>query len=166
MTRTKTTALSQGAIQLVPISQLINIPEGIPIPFDHLQIADLSTLPRDVTLVTFLGPSIKVLITKSAELRVKVVCKVSGDDPLAQKFGVKSIARTMSYASGLAPIDQEEAKRLPSLTSAGWKSPDEVAWQFTLPIGTTGGQLLAAVQSADEFIMKVTEDLLTNAPAK
>ncbi len=167
MTRTKSSWPSQAAKQLVPINQLIALPEGISIPFDHLEIADLSHLPRDVTLVTFLGPSIKVLITKGTTLQIKLMYKIGDDDALAQKYGVKAVVRAMSYSTKIVPVDPGETKRLPSLTGASWRLPDEATRQFELPVNMTGAEVLAAVRACDEFIVRTTEMLLAqNAEAQ
>ncbi len=167
MTRTKSSWPSQAAKQLVPINQLIAPPEGIPIPFDHLEIADLSHLPRGLTLVTFVGPSIKVLITKGTTLRVKLVYKIGDDDALAQKYSVKAVVRAMSPSIKVVPADPVETKRLPSLTGASWKLPDEATRQFELPVNMTGAEVLAAVRASDEFVVRTTEILLAqNAEAQ
>ena len=160
MTRTKTSWPSRAIRQLVPINQLISMPEGIFIPFDYLEIADLSALPRGFTFVTFVGPSIKVLITKDTVLRVKLIYKISNDDPLAKKYGVKQVVRAMSFSTRIVPVDQEQTTRLPSLTGASWKLPDEATRQFELPVNMTGAEVLDAVRSSDEFIVRTTELLL------
>ena len=159
MTKTKASSPARAAKQLIPINRLITVPEGIPIPFDHLEIADLADLSRGVTLVTFIGPSIKALITKDEVLRVRLVYKIDADDPLAQKYGVEAVVRAMSYTTKIVPVDQR-AKQLPSSTGGSWKLPDEVIREFELPTTMTGAQVLAAIRMSDEFIVRTTEALL------
>ncbi len=162
MTRTKSSWPSQAIKQLIPINHLITVPEGIPIPFDHLEIADLSALPRGLTLVTFVGPSIKVLITKDSVLRVKLVYKISGDDPLVQKYGAEAVVRAMNQTAEVVFTGRGQTNRLPSLTGASWELPDKATREFELPVKTTGAQLLAAVRSSDEFIISTAEMLLAH----
>ncbi len=159
MTRTKTSWPSQAIKQLIPIDQLITLPEEIPIPFEHLEIADLSTLPRGLTLVTFVGPSIKVLITKDIVLRVKLIYKIGIDDPLAQKYGVEAVVRAMNQTTEVV-LAGRHTDRLPSVTGASWRLPDRATREFELPVKTTGAQVVAAVRSSDEFIVNTAEMLL------
>ena len=147
---------------LIPIDQLITIPEGVAITPEQLRLADLSTIPHGIVLLTVAG-NLKVLISGKEQLVVKSSYTVRGDDPLAKRYGVKNTAAVMDQATGLIPSNEAEAATLPRLTSAGWKLPDEVYWEFRLPIITTGDELLAEVRAVGEFIIRTTEELLAAA---
>lgn len=149
-----------GTKQLIPINQLVTIPEGISIPFNHLELADLSNLPRGITLVTLIGPSIKALITKGTILHVKLVYKISFDEGLARQYGVDEVMRAMSYPAEMVFVDQEQKKVLLSTSGASWTRPNEVTRQFELPVTMTGAEVLAAVRASDEFIVRTAEAVL------
>ena len=150
---------------LIPIDQLIKIPEGVPITTEQLAQADLATIPRGVTLLTKLD-RLKVLIRQEdGALLIKLVYKVYPDDALVPKYSIKRVARAMEYATGLVPKDPVEMQRLPKITAASWTLPDEVSWNFLLPIKTKGDQLLEAVRVSSKFVLATTVQLLAQQPA-
>lgn len=147
---------------LIPVDQLVTIPEGVAITPAQLILADLSTIPRNVALLTIVD-AFKVFIRKEGQLVVRQQYTVQADTPLAKKYCVKNVANALNRATGLMPLNEAKAATLPRLTSAGWHLPDEVYWEFRLPVTTTGSELLDQVRASGDFFMMATERLLADA---
>lgn len=150
--------------KLISITQFIDIPPKVVLSPEHVALVSLTDLPRSTRVLTAVGP-LRMVVSKEGEVWVKVTRRISGDEPLAEKYGARAVARTMSDATGYVPPDQEEAKRLPRIAAAGWNVPDEVWWTLRLPTTSSGAQVLDAVRASSEFVTKATERLLEQGAA-
>ena len=133
---------------------LLTVSEGTTITVNKLRRLDLYTIPRNATLRLSVD-ALTVLIHRDSTLQVRLIFQVSDEHPWAKKYGAKEMARAMSEVTGQMPEGI-----LPLITASAWVRPSKVSWEFSLPLTSTGKELLTAVQASVEPVKIMALGLL------